>query len=85
MKYYAELSGGHVVIDFQQAVVHALECGGQNILAAPAPLFTVALRTRDGQLNCVKATDACQYVVKENTVTYSCFPEIGRASCRERV
>ena len=76
MKYYAELSGGHVVIDFQQAVVHALECGGQNILATPAPLFTVALRTRDGQLNCVKATDACQYVVKENTVTYSCFPEV---------
>lgn len=76
MNYSATLGRGRVVVDFKNATVTALEYKGHNILATPAPLFTIGLRSRDGALMLIQATDACQCIASNAAAAYSCFPTV---------
>ena len=73
MIYQAKLSGGLVTVDLQKASVTAIEYAGHNILAAPAPLFSVGMRSRDGKLTAHHAFTATKVTTGDGCATYSGF------------
>lgn len=64
--------GGLLTADLSIAKITALEYKGVNILAAPAPLFSVALRARDGSQIRFDSDSATLIGIEPNGATYSC-------------
>lgn len=73
MTQQIQLGRGNATFDLRHGTVTSLLLDGQEIIAAPAPLFTVCMRTRDGAPVCFDAYMATEVIVTDLCARYSGF------------
>lgn len=64
---------GSVLVDFEHGSIVSLTYAGQELIGAPAPLFTIRLREKGGEPILLNAIDAASVQVNDNSAVYSGF------------